>query len=198
MTRTAALAVVAALLAAGCSATQGPDGTEKNVFGTSGPAQPGQPGGYTAGVVPTGVIINFSIHPLHNFSGSSVTLKSARLISPSSPAIQVTSIRAYLIKQVRVGQLFGWQGDPAKTCPQQFTPHPVTDVTVAPHSDSDWTILLALIFKRPGKYRFGWARITYVAGGQRGWQNYYVGDTRITAQKDPQLVHLDRCGPRRA
>ena len=180
-----------ALLAGGCSAAQGPGGPENNVFGTFGAARSGQSGGYTHGVAPTGVIINFSINSLHNYSDSPVTLRSVHLTTPAGPAIHVTNIRAYLISQVGLGQLVGEQGDLAKNCGRPMTPHPVTDVTVQPHSDSSWMVVIALVYKHPGRYPFGRVRITYTAGGRRGWQNYYVGDIRVTAvsrQKDPQLV----------
>jgi hypothetical protein len=176
--------LAAILLTAGCSSSQGPG----NVFGTAGPAQPGQSGGFTDGEAPTGVIINFSINMLHNFSGTSVTLRSAHLTSPSGPGIRVSSIRAYRFKDVGVGQLFGAQGNLVKTCPAEFKPYPLADATLAPHADSNWMIMLAVVFRRPGKYHFGWMRINYLADGKLGWQNYYVGDVRITARSDPKLI----------
>jgi hypothetical protein len=189
--RMAILMAAVLFLAAGCSTAAGADGTGQNVFGTFGPARPGQEGAYTDAEVPTGILENFSINPLHNYTSHTVRLRSARMIAPLGPGVQVVSIRAYPIRQVGMGQLFGGQGDLAKDCPNYFQPHPLTDVKVRPHSGSKWIIILTVIFERPGKYRFGWAHLTFTTAGQRGWQTYFTGDMRITAippSQDPRLI----------
>lgn len=110
--------------------------------------------------------------------------------------MRLMNIRAYPVKQVGLGEIVGAQGDLARICPQDYKPRQMTDVTVAPHADSNWIIIMEVVFQRAGKYRFGWARIGYVSGGHRGWQDYYVGDIRITAlsrSKNPELVGPETC-----
>lgn len=102
----AALATLLALLVTGCSASQ----HGSHIFGTEGPGRPGQEGSYVYGTIPTGVIINFSINTLRNYSSKTVTLRSARLLSPSGAAVHVVNIRAYRIGQVGIGHLIGGQG----------------------------------------------------------------------------------------
>jgi hypothetical protein len=174
------LAVVAAVLLAACA---GPGG-EKVVF-------PHSAGALSSGVSPTGQIINLGLAPLHNSSSSSVRIQSVRLVG-AARGVRVVSVTAYLWRQVGLGALIGYIGDLPKTCPRQFTPHPVTDAVTPARSDSRWMVVVAVRFARPGHYDFRNVKITYTTRGQEGWQYMYEG-VDVTAVRPSGKVDPTGC-----
>jgi hypothetical protein len=149
------------------------------------------------GPVLAGHIYDVEILNLRNYSGNSAQLTSVQMIRPSS-GIRVINVRAYLISQVRGGGSAIDEGDVARNCPEFYKPHPVTDVVVASHTDSRWVVVIELIFERPGRYRFGTARINYVTEGQSGWQYFGLPDVRVytvPAKSNPSLYRPLRCHP---
>lgn len=66
----------------------------------------------------------------------------------------------------------------APYCRQRDKPYPVTDAVTSPHSDSNWYVVIAIIFATPGRYQLGRAKILYTSDGQRGWQ-YQNLDTTV-------------------
>jgi hypothetical protein len=180
-----AAVAVAVVLVAGCSA--GPGGAERGVFATSRGTF------FGAGESPTGTILDFS-NLLRNISGQTVTLRSVRLLSPRPPAVRAPRFTAYLFTD---GVFEGRQGNLPAECPRLFHPVPLTVIRVPPHSYSRWDLVLSLVVPRPGRYRIGTMKITYVTGGHTGWQFFYLNETIITrpAAADPGLVQPFRCGP---
>lgn len=182
--RVRALAVVSAtvvVLAAGCTTT-GPDGPERMVFAT------GRTGIQISGASPTKRILNFS-NLLDNVTGSQVRLRSIRLVFPEHVFHAIT-IKAYSFRRSRAGIFEGDQGDLEKVCPRQFVHVPLSDVVVAPHSDSRWNIVLSFIVPRPAHIAYMEMKVRYEADGHPGWQPLYlaVRFAAIPASKDPALV----------
>jgi hypothetical protein len=63
-----------------------------------------------------------------------------------------------------------------------MTPYPVPDVVTAPHSDSDWYVMIGFTITRPGRYHIQTAQIGYTTAGQNRWQ-YQNLDTIITVTR---------------
>ncbi len=135
-----ALSATAAALAVGCTAS-GPDGPERVVFATSRTSIS------INGASPTKTILNFS-NLLNNVTSSRVKLLSIRLLLPSARSFRAITIKAYSFRRSRAGIFEGEQGDLEKICPRQFVPVPLSDVTVAPHSYSQWNIVLSFVVPR--------------------------------------------------
>jgi hypothetical protein len=174
------LAAAAAALVAACG---GPGG-EKAVF-------PMPSGALSTGASPTGQIINLGLAPLHNSSNSSVRIRSVQLVLPAQ-GVRVVSVTAYLWRQVGVGSILGQIGNLPRTCPRQFTPHPVTAAVTPARSDSRWMVVVAVRFSRPGRYDFRHVKITYTTSGHEGWQVSYFG-ADITAVRPSGKVEPTSC-----
>jgi len=135
---------------------------------------------------------------MHNYSAGSVRITSVQLLRPRDVGIRILNVTAYPLSQVGPTAYVD-EGDLPKTCPEHFKPHPLTDVVVAPRSDSSWDVVIALTFDRPGTYTFGLLRIGYVSAGSRGWQDYYLENLHMTAvpgRSHPHLYQPDVCGPK--
>lgn len=187
--RAAGLAVAVALLAGGCSAGPGQG------LGPFDGSSPPPAGDYSGGTVVTGKIYDIG-GVLHNYSANRVRLTSVRLVSPAGPGVRVLSVRAYLISDIGgVDDLD--EGDLPKICPELFRPHPVTDMVVAPRSTAAMEVIIALIFRKPGRYHFGRLRIGFIANGTPGWQLSYIQNVNATAissrSAPPGLYNPTRC-----
>lgn len=178
-----------AALAVGCTAT-GPDGPEQMVFATS------RTGFQDNGASPTRTILNFS-NLLDNVTGSRVRLLSVRLVFPRAHAhvFDRVTIKAYSFDGSRAGIFEAEQGDLEKICPREFVPVPLSDVVVAPHSYSNWNIVLSFVVPRPAHIPYMQMKVRYEANGQRGWQPLYlnVRFAAIPASKWPALVQPYHC-----
>jgi hypothetical protein len=165
----AAVLAATAVLASGCATPTGPDGPEVTVFRTGGT------GGLSErGVVPTGQILNFSL-PLDNDTGSSVRLRSVQLIWPAGSDIRPLPAQAFRTRWADLGSYTGLQGDLAKTCPEHFVDHPLSNVVTPPHADNtQWILGISFIITRPSRYQLIKARINYTTDGHRGWQIYIL------------------------
>lgn len=185
-----AAAVTAALIfGAGCS---GGPGSAGSPFGGTRAAPPGD---HIAGDVVIGGIYDIEMLGMHNYSASPVRVTSVRLVSPGNPAVRVLSIRAYSLDQVGPTPDID-EGDLPKTCPQSYSPHPVTDVGVAPRKDSKWIIVIALKFTKPGRYDFGKVRIGFAEPGRTGSQSYYLENMffrAVPARTHPHLYNTSNC-----
>jgi hypothetical protein len=148
------------------------------------------------GPVLVGGIYNVEV-VLHNYTGREIQLRSIRLLSPGGPGdIKVLNVRAYRLNQVGATSAID-EGDLAKTCPIIFNPwHPVTAVKIAPRSDANWLVYIALVFERPHiTYHFGMARIDFVTGGATGWQNLQLPNLVLTTVPPgtPNVYYPDKC-----
>lgn len=149
--RSVVAASAVGLLAVGCA---GPGGQDNAPFRGTRPAPAGN---FVSGEVVIGGIYDIG-GVLQNYSSARVRLTSLRLISPAGPGIRVLNVRAYLISQLGAVGVID-EGNLPKDCPERYKPHPVTDVAVAPRSFSRWEIVIAVVFRKPGKYHFGLLRL---------------------------------------
>jgi len=151
---------------------------------------------HSKGPVVTNHIYDIEILNLHNYSSRSVRLVSVQMIRPAE-GIRVINVRAYPLDQTQGGGAID-EGDLPKGCPEFYKPHPVTDVTVAQHADSNWVIIIAFKFERSGRYRFGTAKIGYETADGRGWQYFGLPDVRVRTvpvKSNPGLYSPLLCGP---
>jgi hypothetical protein len=161
----ALLAIV--LSAAGCSAAMPGEGI---VFTDAS--------GFSQGMSATTIdVVDLGVPGLHNVAGRSVRLRGVSLVSVPS-AVHVRSVTAY-----RYGIAIGTDlGDLLKHCRKQDRPYRLADVVTRPHSDSDWYLVIAMTFTKPGRYYLDRAKIYYTVDGQQGWQYENLGTTMdITA-----------------
>ncbi len=167
MRKTLLISGLVASLAAGCGGSPGPSGPEQAVF-----------------KVPTGFqndgpawvqrILDLGLPLLHNVTGSPVWLRSVELVTPGR-GVRLLNATAYVLTQVQ-GTTISAFGDLPKECLGTYVPHPLTEAVTAPHSDSNWTVIIALRLPRPGTYRFTQVKINYTVRGLRGWQYYNLND----------------------
>lgn len=166
--------LTALALAAGCASDIGGD-----VFGVRG--------GYTTGF------------PAHTLEVSDIGLSHGWLYNTTSYPVHILSIRfawmpaslhilnvfAYSWKDTHNTGLISEAGVLSKECPSQFKPHPLSVITVAPHANADWLVVIAFTISKPGVYHLDRVRIDYETQGHRGWQYQNVNTTvRI---KNPPL-----------
>lgn len=167
MRKTLLTAGLAGLLAAGCGGSPGPSGPDRVVFKVPSGFQNGGP----AWVQRT---LDLGLPLLHNVTGSPVRLRSVELVTPRR-GVRLLNATAYVLTQVS-GTTISAFGDLPKECPGTYVPHPLTAAVTAPHSDSNWTVIIALRIPRPGTYHFTQVKINYTVVGQQGWQYYNLND----------------------
>jgi hypothetical protein len=56
-------------------------------------------------------------------------------------------------------------------CPGIYVPAPVSSLTVTPHSDGRWIGVVAISFRKPGRYLIPRFKIDYTTSQGNGWQN---------------------------
>jgi hypothetical protein len=174
MRKVIVMAALAVALMSACTAGTGPDGPQKVVFRA-------RQGLFVHGPAPVHEILDLGLPSIHNISNSTVQLRSVHLVSAPA-AVHVVNVRAYRWRQVGFGWLEAAFGDLPKQCPREFKPHPVTDVTTRPRSDSEWMVIIALTVSKPGTYHLHKVKMTYVTDGKKGWQYQYF-DTVIHAYR---------------
>jgi hypothetical protein len=103
---------------------------------------------------------------------------------PDPPAsLRTLSVYAYSYKDIRQG-LISQAGVLYKECPREFRPHPVSVVTVGPHSDANWLVVISFAISRPGIYHLGRVRLDYTTQGHKGWQYQNINAT-VTVKNPP-------------
>jgi hypothetical protein len=146
--------------------------------------------------VAVGGIYDIMVPDFHNYSNGNVRIESVRLVSPDRN-IRVLGVRAYPYSRVQ-GTAVIDEGDLARGCPRYFVQQPITDVVVAPRSDTNWYVVIAVKFLKPGMhYHFGVARIEYLTGGKHGWQYYWLPNVylrTVSMRAYPHLYSPDVCG----
>lgn len=157
------IAALLASLVSGCSSAPGPGGPERTVFRIE------MKGVQEHGPDPLGQLADVQVPQMYNQSGSTVRVTSVRLLAPPK-GVYVVSETAYRWSVNGVTPGFGDSGDLPKECPKTYKPHAVTAAVTAPHAYSNWIIVLALHFAKPGRYYFDQERINYLADGKPGWQ----------------------------
>jgi hypothetical protein len=151
---------------------------------------------FIRGHVAVGGIYDIMVPDFRNYSGSTVRVTSVRLVSPRND-VQVLGARAYPYSRIHGGTAVIDEGDLAKGCPGYYVQQPITDVVVKPKSISNWYVVIALKFLKPGNaYHFGVARIGYVTGGKEGWQYYRLPNAylrTVSKRAYPQLYSPNVC-----
>jgi hypothetical protein len=183
------LAVAAvALAAAADSRSSGPDGSEGTAL-YEGPA------GISMGTdVPTGRTFDVAGW-LSDSDGAPIRVLWVRMISPSGPGIADVSIRA-LPSRADTGGQFLFQGDLSR-CPKRpgYGVMPVQRIVEPPHGQSDWMLLVSLVFTRPGHYHLYVLKVDYLEDGLRYWDDVHadISVKAIAPKIDPRIVQPRPC-----
>ncbi|HET9896674.1 MAG TPA: hypothetical protein VFQ44_17225 [Streptosporangiaceae bacterium] len=109
-------------------------------------------------------IIDVGVPSLYNVTDQSVRVRKVALAS-APPAVRLLGATAH--PGQAVGIVFG---DLSSRCAKEYPAHPVTDALIRPRSRSNWFLVLAIRFSKPGRYYLGRVKIYYTTGGQDGWQ----------------------------
>ncbi|SRR6266567_7647319 len=163
-------ALLSALLVAGCTA---PSDGSQNVFTV-------QRGVTQGGPASTVDVVDIGLPLLHNMTARTVTLRWVRLAGHYK-GMRILSVTAYKYSQVGEGIAAGL-GDLRKHCREQMTSYPVAGDATPPYKDSNWLIIIAMTFSKPGRYNFKRAEIGYRTNGQDGWQ-YQNLDITVNVHK---------------
>src|SRR5262249_44447453 len=118
-------------------------------------------------------VVDVGVPGLANRSDDSARIRGVSLVSVPS-AVHLRSVHAYL--GPGVGLI---HGDLPRLCRNDYPSHPVTNAVALPHQGSNWHVVLAITFSKPGRYHLRRVMLYYTSGGQRGWQ-YQNLNTTIT------------------
>jgi hypothetical protein len=161
----------ALLLTGGCSPTPGQAG-QRVVFPVAT--------GFSQGLrrsTPVD-IIDVGVPALYNLTGKAVQVRKVTLVAVPA-AVRLLDVTAH------PGQATGIvAGNLRKLCRHSYPSYPVTAAVTRPHAESNWFLVLAVNFTRPGRYYLGKVKIYYTTGGQNGWQ-YQNLFTTILVQPAP-------------
>lgn len=170
MKRRAIVTWLSAVLIAGCAANS--DGSD-NVFVV-------QQGVTQGGPASTADIVDIGLPMLHNMTAHAVTLRWVRLAGHVR-GMRVLNVTAYQYSEAGEG-IAADLGDLRKHCRKEMTPYPVTRAVTRAHADSNWLIIIAITFSRPGRYTIRRAKIGYRTDGHLGWQ-YQNLDTTVNVHE---------------
>jgi hypothetical protein len=170
MKRRTIVTLLSALLIAGCTANSD---SSQNVFAV-------QRGITQGGPASTVDVVNIGLPMLHNMSADVVRLRWVRL-AEHYRGMRVLNVTAYKYSQVGAG-IAASLGDLRKHCRKDMTPYPVAGDATPPHKDSNWLIVIAITFSKPGRYAIKRAKIGYRTNGHDGWQ-YQNLDTTVKVHK---------------
>jgi hypothetical protein len=132
------------------------------------------------GAATTVDIVDVGMGPLHNLTGHSVRVIRISLVSVP-PAVRLLGVTAHPAPpSLGIGR-----GDLAKPCRTTYPSYPVTDAVTAPHADSNWDLVLAIAFTKPGRYHLGLAKIYYTTDSQMGWQYEHLNATLLVTAAGP-------------
>jgi len=159
-----ALALLAGILSAGCSPAAGT--SEARVFALVTGFSQGGP----ARTIDT---VDIGVPGSQNLTTSSIRFERVSLVS-APPAVHLSSVTAYP-PGPGVGVMFG---NLLKNCPD-FKPYPLTAAVTPPYAETQWNIVLAITFAKPGRYDLHRVKIFYSTNGHRGWQYQNLNTTMI-------------------
>jgi hypothetical protein len=173
---------LAGILSAGCSPAAGT--SEATVFAVVT--------GFSQGGPSTTIdIVNIGVPGSHNLTAHSVRVERISLVSVS-PSVHLRSATAYA-PGPGIGIV---DGNLLRDCRQSLKPYPLTaDVTPA-HADTQWNIVLAITFAKPGRYNLHRVKIYYATAGHRGWQYQNLNTWLvISAPRKGEKPRFDGCPP---
>jgi len=140
------------------------------------------PGGSNVGSRNTTADIeDVGLGQLHNVTSNRVRVLGVSLVS-APRAVHLLATWAYATSfGGHVGVI---DGNLAKLCRRTSPAHPLTDAVAAPHADTNWALVLAIRFTKPGQYTLHRVKISYETNGQKGWQ-YEHFDFTVTVRAAP-------------
>ncbi len=142
------------------------------------------PRGYTdSGSTTTKTDENVGIPQLVNDSGQAVHVLAARFESPA-PAVRTLYVAAFSNAHGNIELGIGHLG--RSPCRLGYTPYPVTDDVIPPHSFGGKYIVIGFKITKPGTYHLPFVRITYTTAGHEYWQDVSIGLT-FTARRGKAL-----------
>lgn len=109
-------------------------------------------------------IVDIGLPALYNITGRSARIRQVTLVDVP-PAVHLLGVTAH--PGLATGIVFG---NLATRCRTTYPSYPVTDAVARPHSQSNWYLVLAITFAKPGRYDLRSVKISYTTGGQDGWQ----------------------------
>ena len=158
-----ACGLLAGILSAGCS----PAGTgEGTVFAVVTGFSQGGP----ASTIDT---VDIGVPGSQNVTDRSVRFERVSLVGAPG-AVHLRSVFGYP-RGPGVGVMFG---NMLKNCPDD-KPYPLTAAVTPPHAETQWNIVLAITFAKPGRYDLHRVKIYYVTDGHRGWQYQNLDTTML-------------------
>lgn len=162
-----ALVVLAGILSAGCSPAAGTG--EATVFALVTGFSQGGP----ASTIDT---VDIGVPGSQNLTSSSVRFERVSLVS-APPGVHLRNVIAFP-PGPGIGVV---RGDLLKKCPD-FKTYPLTAAVTPPHAETQWNILLAITFAKPGRYDLHRVRIFYSTNGHPGWQYQNLNTTMIVSR----------------
>lgn len=164
-------AMLAAVITAGCSPSPGPGGAEHIVFSVAN-------GFGQIGHERTIDVVDVGVPMLHNLTGHSVQLRKVSLLSAPS-AVSLLNVTAHTGAAVGI-----IRGDLTKLCGNSYPSYPVTAAVTAPRADSNWDIVLAMTFAKPGRYYLRRVKIYYTTTDRP------TGSTRTSSPLSTSKSHI--------
>jgi hypothetical protein len=137
----------------------------------------------------TADIEDLGLGQLHSLTSNSVRVLGISLVSVPR-AVRLLTTHAYA-PSFSVGLV---DGNLAKLCRKISVAHPLTDTTAAPHADTNYGLVLAFRFTKPGQYSLHRVKISYETDGQKGWQYEHLNFTAtVTAAAPGTKSHFSGC-----
>src|SRR5215469_11983447 len=130
----------------------------------------------------TADIEDVGLGQLHNVTSKRVRLLGVSLVS-APRAVRLLTTLAYAPSFG--GQVGVIDGNLAKLCRSPSPAHPLTDTVAAPHADTNWALVLAIRFAKPGQYTLNRVKISYETNGQKGWQYEHFNFTATVTAARP-------------
>jgi hypothetical protein len=171
---------LAGILSAGCSPAAGTG--EATVFSVVT--------GFSQGGPSTTIdIVDIGLPSTHNVTDHSVRVERISLVS-APPSVHLRSATAYP-PGPGVGIM---DGNLLKYCRQTLKPYPLNAAVTPPHADTQWNVVLAITFAKPGRYNLRRVKIYYTTDGHPGWQYQNLNTwLTISAPRKGEKPRLDGC-----
>jgi hypothetical protein len=132
--------------------------------------------------------VDIGVPELHNLTARSVRVRKISLVAVPR-TVRLLNVTAHPGQPVGIVR-----GDLVKLCRTTYPSYPVTDAITAPYGDSNWFLVLAIQFAKPGRYELRRVKIFYTTGGRQGWQyqNFFT-TIYVQAAQPSTKPHFDGC-----
>ena len=133
-------------------------------------------------------VVDVGVPALHNLTGRSVRVRKVSLVSVPA-AVRLVSVTAHSGQPVGV-----ITGNLVRLCRTSYPSHPVAEAVTPPHANSNWFLVMAITFARPGRYNLRRVKIYYTTGGHADWQYQNLFTTiYVTAARRGTRPRFDGC-----